>query len=165
MAIYCKECGAMIADGETVCRRCQTPVEGQAVPPQQVNQQQLFQQPVQPCEAASVQVAAKQPQGLFDSLPSYYREEFTKIYNSNGKYHGKFNAAALLLWGPLYLMKLGDGKGICYFILWLISILAICGGIGIVSTIGAGVLFGICFNSDYYKCYMKKRCDDEPGDT
>lgn len=157
MAIYCKECGTMILDGETVCRRCQTPVGEQAVPPQQVNQQQLSQQPVQPCEAASVQVAANQPQGLFDGLPSYYREEFTKIYNSNGKYRGKFNAAALLLWGPLYLMKIGGGKGICYFIIWLISILAMFGGIGIVSTIGTGVLFGICFNSVYYKCYMKKR--------
>lgn len=31
MATYCNECGAMLQEGETVCRRCGTPVGGQAV--------------------------------------------------------------------------------------------------------------------------------------
>lgn len=31
MATYCNECGAMLQEGETVCRKCGTPVGGQTV--------------------------------------------------------------------------------------------------------------------------------------
>lgn len=44
MATYCNECGAMLQEGETVCRRCGTPVGGQAVEQVQPQLQEVSEQ-------------------------------------------------------------------------------------------------------------------------
>ena len=131
MATYCSECGTMIQEGEDVCRRCGTPVGGQPVPVQSPS--------------------------LFSDLKPYYREEFTKIYESNGKYNGKFNVKAFLAWGPWYMMHLGGGKGVWMLICWIVLIccipLALTGAVGLLLV---GILAGINSTKQYYGTYMKK---------
>lgn len=94
---------------------------------------------------------------LFSDLKPYYREEFTKIYESNGKYNGRFNVKAFLAWGPWYLMHIGGGKGIRMLICWMVLIccipLALTGAIGLLLV---GILAGSNGTKQYYSTYMKR---------
>ncbi len=152
MATYCNECGAMLQEGETVCRRCGTPVGGQAVEQVQPQLQEVSEQTsIQPYQQAPIQSVT-----LFNELKPYYREEFSKIYEGNGTYRGKFNMAAFLLWGPWYLTHLGGLKGIMMLIGWVIMLVIVPVGFGILGLLVVGLIAGINSTSQYYIKYMKK---------
>lgn len=79
----------------------------------------------------------------FSYLPSYYRDEFQKIHESNGAYQGKFNLMAFLL-GPIWAMMRG---------LW-VSVL-VCVMLSIVTAGLAGIVYwiiwGVRGNYMYYR--------------
>lgn len=152
MATYCNECGAMLQEGETVCRRCGTPVGGQAVEQVQPQLQEVSEQTsIQPYQQAQIQSVT-----LFNELKPYYREEFSKIYEGNGTYRGKFNMAAFLLWGPWYLTHLGGLKGIMMLVCWIVLLVTAPVGVGILGLLVVGLSEGINGTSQYYTKYMKK---------
>lgn len=152
MATYCNECGAMLQEGETVCRRCGTPVGGQAVEQLQPQLQEVSEQTsMQPYQQAPIQNVT-----LFNDLKPYYREEFNKIYESNGSYRGKFNMAAFLLWGPWYLTHIGGLGGILALVGWIFMLVTVPVGFGILGLLVGGLSEGINGTSQYYIKYMKK---------
>lgn len=152
MATYCNECGAMLQEGETVCRRCGTPVGGQAVEQVQPQLQEISEQ----TSMQLYQQAPIQSVTLFNDLKPYYREEFSKIYESNGSYRVKFNKAAFLLWGPWHLTHIGGLKGIVMLIGWIIMLAAVPVGLGILGLLVVGLSEGSDATSQYYTKYMKK---------
>lgn len=156
MATYCNECGAMLQEGETVCRRCGTPVEGQAVEKVQPQLQPQLQEVSEQTSIQPYQQAPIQSVTLFNELKPYYREEFSKIYEGNGSYRVKFNKAAFLLWGPWYLTHIGGLGGIVTLIGWIIMLAAVPVGLGILGLLVVGLSEGINGTSQYYTKYMKK---------
>lgn len=156
MATYCNECGAMLQEGETVCRRCGTPVEGQAVEKVQPQLQPQLQEVSEQTAIQPYQQAPIQNVTLFNDLKPYYREEFSKIYEGNGSYRGKFNMAAFLLWGSWYLTHLGGLKGIMMLVCWIVLLVTAPVGVGILGLLGVGVIAGVNSTSQYYIKYMQK---------
>lgn len=151
METYCRECGAMLQENESVCRRCGTPVGVQSA--QQTPVQNHQQTPTQNCQQTLVQSYQQSPvsqqNACFNGLKPYYFEEFTKIEESGEQYKGKFNICAFLF-GSIWALVKG-----C----WLSAIMSI-----VISVVTCGIggvvywfIFGFRGNYMYYCARIKKK--------
>ena len=101
------------------------------------------------CKHCGGNLNRSQQKAIFSNFPEYYKEEFTRIYESDEEYQGKWNWAAFLF-GPLWALF----KGI-----WLASIICI-----VVSVITGGIagivywfVFALRGNYLYYCSNVKNK--------
>jgi len=138
----CPSCGAGVEVVPGRCRKCGTSIAAPA------------SAPVVTVAGSGYSAAAAAPAlergsapPSFAGLSNYYQMEFSKIYNSNETYKGRFNWAAFLF-GPLWALS----KGLYVAaIIALVASVATGGFLGLV----AAAVFGGRGNWFYYCLFVK----------
>ena len=138
---FCQHCGVSITDKQDMCVKCGCMLKNKG----SFNKTNILD---------GISIGNKNDNQMdldFSDLSPYYQKEFTKIYNSNEEYKGKFNGWAFF-WGAVW----GLTKG-----LWLPAIVAV-----VISILTAGVggvvywfIFAFRGNYMYYRSYVNgKQC-------
>ena len=134
---FCQECGTTTTERQEVCVKCGVMLK--SVERNKRNQEYIYPDPE---EDVFLDLD-------FSTLSPYYQREFTKIYNSNEKYKGKFNICAFLF-GGIWALTKG---------LLLPAVVAIGSGFlsfGIIAII-YWFIFGFRGNYMYYNLYVKNK--------
>jgi hypothetical protein len=149
--MYCRNCGAQIADVAEICVKCGVRPFAEKHFCQECGSETKSNQEI--CIKCGVRLKTSLGAEIslasvnLESLGSYYQEEFKKIYESNEMYKGKWNWAAFFF---TWIWALTKG-------LWLpaVIILALCfTGIG---AILYWFVFGIRGNYMYYSLIVKNK--------
>jgi len=133
----CPSCGAGVDVVPGRCRKCGTSIESPAAP--------AFAVSASGAAAAPALTRGSAPPS-FAGLSKYYQQEFSKIYNSNEKYKGRFNWAAFFF-GPLWALS----KGLLANGAIAIALALISGG---VLGIPIAAIYGARGNYFYYSLFV-----------
>ncbi|WFD08783.1 DUF2628 domain-containing protein [Tepidibacter hydrothermalis] len=135
---YCQECGSETNENQEICIKC-----GVRLKTTINNESKLsgFKKHLEGDGNCNTN---------FSKLKPYYQEEFTKIYESNESYRGKFNWAGFFF-GPIWALT----KGI-----WIpplaVLILALI-GFGPIPASIYGIICGFKGNYIFYNYYVRKK--------
>lgn len=110
--IYCPECGTQVSEHAQQCIKCAYPIN-------KINSNQNKQHSHDVNQSFKNDIIG----GIdISGLDNYYKEEFTKIYQSNGEYEGKWNWFAFFFTWVWCLTKGIWAHPIIFVVIWFICI-------------------------------------------
>jgi len=141
----CPFCGEEILAVAIKCKHCQSTLDQSSTAGSSASSSSASQPPT---SYASPQPEVKVKTD-YSGLPSYYQEEFKKIYDSNESYKGKFNWSAFLF-GPIWALVVGG---------WLSAAIAfvICIITGGLAGIPYWFVYGFRGNYIFYNAFAKDK--------
>lgn len=163
--MYCRICGALINDKAEICVKCGCrPYNGRDFCPKCGAKTRREQEMCVKCghmlsssanssnflDTIKSENPSSEAVNLdFTSLPLFYQEEFTKIYNSNESYKGKFNFWAFF-WGAIWALT----KGV-----WLAAVVSFIASLLTSGVLGVAYWFVYGFRGTYmyYCAYVKNK--------
>jgi hypothetical protein len=150
--MYCRNCGVLIKDNVEICIFC-------GVKP--LSERKYCQEcgvSTQPNQELCIKCGCRlKTESIeintdFSTLPLYYKEEFTKILDSNEDYKGKWNWCAFFF---SWIWALTKG-------LWVFALISLAVGLITYDMIGIGsiicaIILGVRGNYMYYNLRTKKK--------